>query len=575
MNIYPTRTAAHLAIAGVAAFATGIALREPLVVAWGGAVLVAIALARAVTLVSVMRIRAAGFEMLWTGSARTKRTRPGGVVTLEAEVRNRDTLAARYDKLRVVASPALETWVEPLAGEVPGTGSVRLQVHVRALRAGYHGIYGLALEVRGAPGMFEVPLTFANPFGIEVVPRALFRPLMTAYGGRSRTLAMAGRSGRQRGDGTDLHELREHMPGDSFRRIAWKASARRGILVVKEFDREERDVVMMVLDASVELWAGPVGGAPLDRAIDQVATVALEHLAQGDLVGMRIIAARELCRVEPGQGRPHAGRIVAALMEHTGVLDSDRSGWDESDMAVQITEHLRPLDPRALVDLRTGRVDKLVKRAMNMLSHAPFARPAPRGRGDNDSRMRRYAACFGLCVPPRLEPDRERTAAQLGETLFDLARAGRVGRGRSAGAARVSIVHVVAPPPPASAIDLLRRAVAKLRARGVLVRWSTPPVAMPLTQPDAPAARRPDVVLDEPLEAPPGVLLPVVERAVVTRAALANRRGEQALRRLGVKIVRTTRGASPPPNAPPPGAEPDAERGEPPAEPPGRHHEVA
>src|SRR6185503_17821493 len=102
-------------------------------------------------------------------------------------------------------------------------------------------------------------------------------------------------------------------------------------------------------------------------------------------------------------------------------------------------------------------------------------------------------------------------------------RTGRVGRGRSAGAARVSIVHVVAPPPPAGAIDLLRRAVAKLRARGVLVRWSTPPVAAPATQPDTAAVRRPDVVLDVPLEAPPGVLLPVVERAVVARAALANR----------------------------------------------------
>ena len=64
MSIYPTRTAAHLAVAGLIVFALGIALREPLVVAWGGALLVGVAFARAVTLVSVMRIRAAGFEML-------------------------------------------------------------------------------------------------------------------------------------------------------------------------------------------------------------------------------------------------------------------------------------------------------------------------------------------------------------------------------------------------------------------------------------------------------------------------------------------------------------------------------
>ena len=64
MSIYPARTTAHLAAVGLAAFAIGIAMREAVVVAWGGAMLVGVAFARAVTLVSVMRIRAAGFEIL-------------------------------------------------------------------------------------------------------------------------------------------------------------------------------------------------------------------------------------------------------------------------------------------------------------------------------------------------------------------------------------------------------------------------------------------------------------------------------------------------------------------------------
>ncbi|MEZ4442522.1 MAG: DUF58 domain-containing protein [Polyangiaceae bacterium] len=534
MSIYPTRTAAHLAIAGVLVFAVGIALREAVVVSWGGALLAAVALARAVTLVSVMRIRAAGFEMLWTGSARRARTRPGGVVTLLAEVRNRDTLSARYDKLRVVASPALQTWVEPLAGEVPATGSVKLLVHVRALRVGYHGIYGLALEVRGAPGLFEVPLTFANPYGIEVLPKALARPLMLPHGGRSRTLAMSGRAGRQRGEGTDLHELRELVPGDSFRRIAWKASAKRGRLVVKEFEREERDVVMIVVDCSVEHWSGPMGGAPLDRSIDLTASLAAHHLTQGDHVGLRLIGSRELCRLEPDGGRPQAGRVVAALLDHAGVLDVDRSGWDESDLAVQVTEHLRPLDPRAVSDLRQNRIDKLVARAEGMLSHAPFNRPTPQGQSPNDAKLRRYAACFGLHTPPRLEPDGGRTQVVLAEVFHDLAR-------HKKRKTKVSIVHVVAPAPPESSLEGLKKVIRKLRGRGVQIRWTTPPVATPLDRPTS----APQVERDQP--PPPvatddlGERLPIVERVVVMRAALANRRGEQLLRRLGVKIVRPSR----------------------------------
>ncbi len=537
MNIYPTRTAAHLAIAGLVVFGAGIALREAVVVSWGGALLVGIALARTVTLVSVMRIRAAGFEMLWTGTARVVRVRCGATVALEAEVRNRDTLSARYDKLRVVCSPALQTSIEPPAGEVPATGSVKLKVLVRALRTGYHGIFGLALEVRGAPGLFEVPLTFANPYGIEVLPRALARPLMMPHGGRSRSLAMAGRTGRQRGDGTDLRELREHQPGDPFRRIAWKSSARRGLLVVKEFERDERDVVVIVLDASVELWAGPMGGAPLDRGIDLAATLALHHLSGGDLVGLRIVAARELARVDPDRGRSQARAIVAALMGNTGVLDADRCGWDESDMAAQVTEHLRPLDPRALSDLKRGRIDKLVKRAASLRGHAPFSLPAPRGRTPQDGRLRRHAACFGIHAPARLEPDRPWTAAALASTFQQLLQRRK--------APRVSIVHVVGPPPSDSGLETLQRAVRRLKARGVMVRWTTPPVAVSRQLPAPKEAAADEDLLITPLpdEVPPPDLgvLTVVERAVVMRAALANRNGERALRKAGAKVVRATR----------------------------------
>jgi hypothetical protein len=436
----------------------------------------------------------------------------------------------------VVASPALETRVEPLAGEVYATGSVKLKVYVRALRVGYHGIYGLALEVRGAPGLFEVPLTFANPFGIEVLPRALARPLLSPAGGRSSTLALAGRSGRQRGDGTDLRELREHLPGDPFRWIAWKASARRGLLVVKEFEREERDVVVVVLDASVELWAGPMGGAPLDRMVDVAATLAAHHLGTGDLVGLRIVAARQLASIEPDTGRAQTARIVGALLEHTSVLDADRSGWDESDLATQVTEHMRPLDPRALSDLRRGRVDKLVRRAGGLRAHAPFSRPMPQGRNPADARLRRYAACFGMHVPARLEPDRARTAGVLAACLLDLARQRKP--------PRATIVHVVAPPPPPPFLEALARAVRKLKARGVSVRWSTPPVASPLV------IELPEQNEDHPTHVeealPDPALLPAVERAVVIRAAIANRRGEQALRKLGIKVVRAAR----PPTAP-------------------------
>ena len=156
MQVYPTRTSAHLVVASVAVAAVGIVAESPAIVGWGGAILLAVVVARAVTLVSVARIRAAGFEMLWTGPKRVMRSVRGGTIELEAEVRNRDSRAARYVKLRAIASSQLDVKLEPQAGEVAANGKLRVKVTVKTPRVGQHGVHGLALEVHGAPGLFEV-----------------------------------------------------------------------------------------------------------------------------------------------------------------------------------------------------------------------------------------------------------------------------------------------------------------------------------------------------------------------------------------------------------------------------------
>jgi len=207
-------------------------------------------------------------------------------------------------------------------------------------------------------------------------------------------------------------------------------------------------------------------------------------------------------------------------MDGTGMLDADRSGWDESDLVLQVAEHLRPLDPRVAVDLRAGRLDRLAKRAAATRASAPFDRPAPYGRSARDRRLRRYAACFGMSAPARLEPDRPRTAVALAEALVRIARENKP---------RASVVHVVAPPVPEGLLEQLAPAVRRLRARGVRVRWSPPPLGCSVA---------PELGASEGGEE----AARWVERAVHTRAAVAEKRGEAALRRLGVKVVRVRRG---------------------------------
>ncbi len=507
MKLYPTRDAVHLGLCGAAVVGAGIVSAEPAVVGWGGALLVGLAAARAATFASVSRIRAAGFEMVWSEAERVRRVSRGEEVTLRAEVRNRDTLAARYVGLRVIASEALEVSVDPPEGEVPAGGRLEVSVHVRGDRVGRHGLFGLSLEVRGAPGLFEVPLTFANPFGVEVLPRAWARELRGPRGGRTRVAATGGREGRARGEGSDLRELRDYVPGDPWKRIAWRASARRGKLVVREVEREERDVVWVVLDASVELWAGALGHAPLDLAIDDAATLVTRHVRAGDAVGLSIVAGRELLRVEPARGAPHAAELLLALARSTGAYDHDRSDLEEHEVALRALEHLRPLDPAALAVSRRD-LDRICARAVANLGRGPFAdAPLPSGASLRERRLRQYLAAYGVSSPPRGEPEHAATGRTLARVAGELA----------AARPRPTIVYVLGPQP---ATEEAAVAVSRL-ARGPSVRWLLARFAPALEQQpaDTLAAR-------------------AVKEAALLRLDAGGRQAERRLRALGVKVQR-------------------------------------
>ncbi len=54
-----------------------------------------------------------------------------------------------------------------------------------------------------------------------------------------------------KGRGQDLYALRDYLPTDSARHVHWKASARLGSLMVREFTREDESRILLVLDPHV------------------------------------------------------------------------------------------------------------------------------------------------------------------------------------------------------------------------------------------------------------------------------------------------------------------------------------
>lgn len=439
---------------GIATAAVGVLSSHSAMAAYGAAILLGVALARALTRVSVARARAAGFEMLWLSELPLCRATRGKPFILKAELRNRDTLATRFRNLSVSHAPSFEIKVSPVEGEVPARGSLLLTLRVTAGQVGYHGIHNVTLQTVRAPGLYTIPLSFSNPYVVEVLPAPVSVQLpRTTSGGRARANLANTLRGTRKGDGAELREIREHRPGDAYRRIAWKPSARRGRLLIVEKEAEQADTVWVLLEASMEASSGPPGNTALDGAIDRAMARAESHLARGDRVGLAIVGTRVLSRIQPGRGPGHRARLIRALSLSTHCADADRSDWDESDVARKVLEHIASLDARAL-HLQTYEHEKIYQLASELLARIPVRAEAPWSTGRLDRLLRQYLLSFGIQPPPRGSSDRHRVQLQLSKELLELAGTRK----------RPSLVTVYAHPPGFDAPP------AFLKALGSLVR---------------------------------------------------------------------------------------------------------
>ncbi len=92
---------------------------------------------------------------------------------------------------------------------------------------------------------------------------------------------------RQAGRGREFEKLREYVPGDALNDIHWKATARRGHPITRQYRVERTQEIYAVLDCSrlTGRDAGD-GESVLERYITAVLVLSLACRQQGDLFGL-------------------------------------------------------------------------------------------------------------------------------------------------------------------------------------------------------------------------------------------------------------------------------------------------
>jgi uncharacterized protein (DUF58 family) len=93
-----------------------------------------------------------------------------------------------------------------------------------------------------------------------------------------------------KGRGQDLYALRDYLPNDSARHVHWKASARSGSLMVREFAREDDCSVLLVFDPhsiAAQHSASTLEKDRFERAVTLCAAIAWSFHERNALLEFR------------------------------------------------------------------------------------------------------------------------------------------------------------------------------------------------------------------------------------------------------------------------------------------------
>jgi uncharacterized protein (DUF58 family) len=144
------------------------------------------------------------------------------------------------------------------------------------LASGRFQLSGYKLVLEDVKGLFTGNLIFERMLNIDthLGSETIAKPLTPTvlYGGRSGSLYRSPA-------GADYAGIREYAPGDEQHRVEWKATARLGKLMVKEFHPETDATVNILIDTGTSMLGDSYVGTKLDEAF-AIAELLVFSIAQ-------------------------------------------------------------------------------------------------------------------------------------------------------------------------------------------------------------------------------------------------------------------------------------------------------
>ncbi len=284
-------------------------------------------------------------DTLGLGSRSFEATRRSRIPRVAVGTPGHTDVSVRYTGDAGIVAELFDTIPDGLAvrGKPPRRGGWWGPGETKSLSTGFvarvRGSYLIGptyVRVRSRLGLAERRIALPTERPIQVVPEnpvrkpgQLRRRIFTRVQGRMQL--------RHRGYGTEFRALRPYQLSDDIRHIAWRRSTLKQ-LVVREFEQESRQDVLIVIDVSPAMLAGRTGESVLDHASAAATMIAGYAQRSGeDRLGLLTYSGKVHQFLRPSRGPPHFRR----LYENVGILAVREGTFDLAKVLDAVGMRLR------------------------------------------------------------------------------------------------------------------------------------------------------------------------------------------------------------------------------------------
>lgn len=191
----------------------------------------------------------------------------------------------------------------------------RFRIHyaIHPKQRGAYAFEWIWLQTRSRLGLWTANLRFSAKDKLSVYPALKQISRYALYARLNRMSLLGVRKSRRVQADNEFERLRDYAPDDQFRSIDWRATSRRLKLTVRDYQSNQSQRVVFLIDCGRMMVNESMGQSLLDAAFDAALTLGYVSLAQHDEAGLLCFSDRVLRWIPPEGGKQQLNRMVQAV----------------------------------------------------------------------------------------------------------------------------------------------------------------------------------------------------------------------------------------------------------------------